>query len=530
MSESARNTDNVGTAETAASPEDENRIDFGTLFPSRGDPRRPPEWFGRALLYVAIAIIVFMFCWRSWDDISYLVLDIIISLFVALAIEPLVVALVAHGWKRGVASMVSLVGVAVMVSVLFTLFGNMFVQQMIAMFKGLPGMYEQIREFVDQYATFKMPEINNLGTEIVNNIQTSWVTDFAGTAMSTVGGLFSFLLNLMTVVMTTYYISAAGPKLRRSFCQWLAPSTQRRFLLVWTVAQGQISSFLFSRSILALINATCTAIFLEILHVPYWLPLALFCGVVSQFIPTVGTYIGGALPVLFAWGDRGWAYAVAVLVFIIVYQQIENLILSPRISQRTMDINAAVAFLAVLAFGSLFGAFGAFLALPVTASLQAIFRVYTKRYDLIDSPLMNDPEPEKKSKIVEASEAFGEHVLQPLGEHMPRAAKGSTSRVPMGEELRLLQEQIYAIPEHGGSEDDGEDSATVAIPKRVLSANARKGLRGTAAEDDDDEPDTSAIPQRHTSTGDEAAASDAVQPESSSDNTSVSDNPRAGWR
>ena len=83
--------------------------------------------------------------------------------------------------------------------------------------------------------------------------------------------------------------------------------------------------------------------------------MALFCGVVSQFIPTVGTYIGGALPVLFAWGNRGWTYAVAVLVFIIVYQQIENLILSPRISQRTMDINAAVAFLAVLAFGSLFG-------------------------------------------------------------------------------------------------------------------------------------------------------------------------------
>ena len=464
MSERVRNvnstdTSRTGAAEAGADPDDENRIDFGTLFPAKGDSRRPPEWFGRALLYVALAVIVFMFCWRSWGDISYLVLDIIISLFLALAVEPLVVALVAHGWKRGVASAVSLVGVAVVVGVLLTLFGNMFVQQMIAMVRGLPAMYEQIREFVDQYATFKMPEISNLGMEIFNNIQTSWVTDFAGTAMSTVGGLFSFLLNLMTVVMTAYYISAAGPKLRRSFCQWLAPNTQRRFLLVWTVAQGQISSFLFSRSILALINATCTAIFLEILHVPYWLPLALFCGVVSQFIPTVGTYIGGALPVLFAWGNRGWTYAVAVLVFIIVYQQIENLILSPRISQRTMDINAAVAFLAVLAFGSLFGAFGAFLALPVTASLQAIFRAYTKRYELIDSPLMNDPTPEKKSKIVEASEAFGEHVLQPIGEHMPRAAKGSTSRVPMNEELRLLQEQIYAIPPHETKESDLDDSA-----------------------------------------------------------------------
>ena len=484
MSERVRNVNSTdtlrtGAAEAGADPDDENRIDFGTLFPAKGDSRRPPEWFGRALLYVALAVIVFMFCWRSWGDISYLVLDIIISLFLALAVEPLVVALVAHGWKRGVASAVSLVGVAVVVGVLLTLFGNMFVQQMIAMVRGLPAMYEQIREFVDQYATFKMPEISNLG---------------------------------MTVVMTTYYISAAGPKLRRSFCQWLAPNTQRRFLLVWTVAQGQISSFLFSRSILALINATCTAIFLEILHVPYWLPLALFCGVVSQFIPTVGTYIGGALPVLFAWGNRGWTYAVAVLVFIIVYQQIENLILSPRISQRTMDINAAVAFLAVLAFGSLFGAFGAFLALPVTASLQAIFRAYTKRYELIDSPLMNDPTPEKKSKIVEASEAFGEHVLQPIGEHMPRAAKGSTSRVPMNEELRLLQEQIYAIPPHETKESDLDDSATVAIPQR--------GAADTQQSEQPEQPERSA----------EQSEQPKQRKQTKQSDQSASSNPRAGWR
>lgn len=462
---------------TAAPVGDENRIDFGTLFPAKGDPRRPPEWFGRALLYIAIAIVVFGFCWRSWGDISYLVLDIIISLFLALSVEPLVVMMVSHGWKRGVASVAALVGLAVVIAVLLGLFGNMFVQQMIAMVKGMPAMYEQLRDFVDQYAAFKLPEINSLGSEILNNIQTSWLTDFAGTAISTVGGLFGFLLNFMTVVMTTYYISAAGPKLRRSFCQWMAPTTQRRFLLVWTVAQDQISSFLFSRSILALINAACTAVFLEIIHVPYWLPLALFCGVVSQFIPTVGTYIGGALPMLFAWGNRGWPYAVAVLVFIIVYQQVENLILSPKISQSTMDINAAIAFLAVLAFGSLFGALGAFLALPVTASAQAIFRAYTKRYELVDSPLMNDPIPEHKSKLVEASEAFGEHVLQPLNERMPRAAKGSTNHVPMNEEIRRLQEQIYAIDKEEGERSNIEESATVAIPKDVLKGHAENNPR-----------------------------------------------------
>ena len=279
-----------------------------------------------------------------------------------------------------------------------------------------------------QYTDFKLPEINSLGGEILKNIQTSWVTDFAGTAISTVSGFFSFLLNLMTVVMTAYYISAAGPKLRRSFCQWLAPNTQRRFLLVWTVAQGQISSFLFSRSILALINATCTAIFLEILHVPYWLPLALFCGVVSQFIPTVGTYIGGALPVLFAWGSNGLWYGVGVLVFIIVYQQIENLILSPKVSQRTMDLNPCVAFLAVLVMGALFGALG---ALPRTAGhgehaghLQGVHETLCAGGVAADE---RSGCRGKKSKVVEGAEAFSERVIKPMSDHMPRAAKGSSA-------------------------------------------------------------------------------------------------------
>ncbi|MBT1180662.1 AI-2E family transporter [Bifidobacterium sp. CP2] len=518
---------NQSVREHTAAEDAEQRWDFGTLFPSKGDPRKPPEWFSRALLYVAIAIIVFAFCWRSWGKIDYLVLDIIISFFLALAIEPMVVALVRHGWKRSFASLAGLLTVAVVIGVLLSLFGSMFLQQMIAMIYGIPATYEQIRTFVVDQFSVDIPDMDNLGSELMKsdllkNIQSSWVSDFAGTAVSTVGGLFSFLLQLLTVVMTTYYISAAGPKLRRSFCQWMAPGMQKRFLLVWTVAQDQISSFLFSRSILAMINAACTAIFLEVLNVPYWLPLALFCGVVSQFIPTVGTYIGGALPVVFAWGNRGWTYAVAVLVFIIVYQQIENLLLSPIISRRTMDINEAVAFLAVLAFGSVFGALGAFLALPVTASLQVIFRVYTRRYELVDSPLMNDPVTERKSKVVEASEAFNEHVLHPIGDHMPRAAKGSTSRVPMNDEIRRLQEAIYAIPSDEAGEGEGDDSATVAIPKGVLSRRAASGLKGVGDDvpSDDDASSDGSVPS------DDAASSDSSDVPS---DAATDDNPRARW-
>ena len=268
---------------------DEMRWDLGTLFPAKGDPRRPPEWLGRALLYIAIAIVLFSFCWRSWGKIEYLIIDVVISLFLALAVEPVVIPLVKHGWKRSFASIFALLMLGVLLCVMFGLFGNLFVQQVIALCNGLPALYQQICDFVAQYTDFKLPEINSLGGEILKNIQTSWVTDFAGTAISTVSGFFSFLLNLMTVIMTTFYISAAGPKLRRAACQWMAPSAQRRFLFVWTVSQTQISSFLFSRAILAVLNAFFTSICLMALHVPYWMPLALFCGVVGVFLAMLGT-------------------------------------------------------------------------------------------------------------------------------------------------------------------------------------------------------------------------------------------------
>lgn len=447
------------------SERDDQKIDLASVFPAKGDSRRPPEWWSRALLYTVIAVFLAIFVWQSWADVSFVVLDVVISIFIALALEPLVFRLVQHGWKRGAAAAVSLIGLMLMVIALMVLFGNMFVQQVISMVKGLPSMYEQIAAAIAQHTNFKLPEMESLGNEIIKNVQTSWVTDFAGKALTTTFGFFSFLLNLLTVLMVTYYVSAAGPKMRRSLCQWLGPITQRRFLLAWTVVQDQISGFLFSRTILAAINAACMAIFLEIINVPYWLPLALFCGITSQFVPTVGTYIGGALPVLFAWGSNGITYAIGVLVYIIVYQQIENLILSPKISERTMDLNPAIAFLAVLVLGAVFGALGAFLALPITASLQAIFKVYTKRYELVGSPLMSDPVPVKKSKVVAGAEAFTEHVIKPVSERIPRAAKGSSARVPSNDDFQQLEQELFSA--HTSRELD--ESETMAIPKGVLS-------------------------------------------------------------
>ncbi|OZG56893.1 AI-2E family transporter [Bifidobacterium tissieri] len=453
----------------------EERFDVGSVFPGKGDPRRPPEWFGRGLLYAAIAVFAAVFVWNTWGKISSIILYVVISMFIALAVEPVVRWLVSHGWKRGAASGVTLVSLLVIICGLLTLFGNMFVQQLVGMVKSLPGLYNQIVDVIESQTSWKVPSMEDLGMEVFKSLQTSTVTNFANQALTTTFSLLNVLLGIMTVALVTYYISAAFPAMRRSLCQWIAPKSQERFLVVWTVVQDQISNFLYSRIILAAISSVCMSIFMMMLDIPYWLPLSIFCGLVSQFIPTVGTYIGGALPVVSAWGTNGIKYAMFVLIYIIVYQQIENLILSPAISQRTMDLNPAIAFLAVLALGSVFGALGAFLALPLTASFQTVFKAYTKRYELIDSPLLSDPKPVKKSKMVEGVEAFATHVVKPVTDHMPRAAQGSTARVrvnasAMSDELEYVHSRLAGY----STAAELDDSQTVAIPKNTVKPDAVK--------------------------------------------------------
>ncbi|MCT6838732.1 MAG: AI-2E family transporter, partial [Bifidobacteriales bacterium] len=147
-----------------------------------------------------------------------------------------------------------------------------------------------------------------------------------------------------------------------------------------------------------------------------------------------------------------------------------------KISERTMDLNPAVAFLSVLAFGAVFGALGAFLALPLAASFQAIFNASIKHYELIDSPLMQDPKPVGKSKVVESVEAFNEHVVQPVTNHVgARSAKGSSARVSVQDPVSRIAEQLYRPP----TAEDLDESRTVAIPKSgKAKAKGKSPLKG----------------------------------------------------
>lgn len=195
------------------------------------------------------------------------------------------------------------------------------------------------------------------------------------------GGLFQ----LLTIALFSFYFAADGPRLRRALCSVLPPAKQAEVLRAWEIAVDKTGGYLYSRGLMALISGVAHYVLLQALGIPYAPVLAVWVGVVSQFIPTIGTYLAGALPMLIAFTVSP-LYALWVLIFVVVYQQFENYMLQPKLTSKTVDIHPAVAFGSVIAGTALLGAIGALISIPAVATLQAFLGAYVKRYAVTDDP------------------------------------------------------------------------------------------------------------------------------------------------
>jgi predicted PurR-regulated permease PerM len=142
--------------------------------------------------------------------------------------------------------------------------------------------------------------------------------------------------------------------------------------------------------LLAGISAALAWAVFMVIGLPFALALAIWMAVLSQFVPVVGTYIGGALPLVIALLESPGS-AGAVLIYVFAYQQIENYLLAPRITARTMSLHPAISFGSAIAGGTLLGVPGALMALPVAATTQAFVSTYLERHTVIESPLTEDP-------------------------------------------------------------------------------------------------------------------------------------------
>ena len=354
---------------------------------SAPSPSTDHRWMLWLIVIAPAAAVAIVLTLNFLSAITGILRVILLSQFIALALEPGVNWLARRGWRRGVATGalmggIAIAGIAVLLSILPSL-----ISEIAGLFAELPNALADLGERLGfDISASKVEEVlQDQRADLA-----ALAADLAGNALELTASLFGTLGNISVIALLSFYLTAEAPKLRRTLLALFPRKQQLEVLRLWEISTDKIGGYLYSRALMGLISGLASYTVLRLLGVPFAAPLAIFVGFVSQFVPVVGTYIAYALPVLVALGTKGLPPALILVAFATLYQQLENLLISPRLSARTMQLHPAVAFVAAMIGGALGGASAAFLALPVAAIFQAFGSTFLKRYEVVDSALTQD--------------------------------------------------------------------------------------------------------------------------------------------
>ncbi|MFF0493063.1 AI-2E family transporter [Nocardia sp. NPDC003482] len=368
--------------------------------PGSGETERMPRWLPRALLLGFAFLAAYQIGDWAFHKLLGLITMMLVAFFIALAMEPAVDLLthrkVPRGLAVGIVFVVLFAAVAGFLAALVTL----LVETVSNLLNELPGLLNDLVGWVNNtfHQHFTIDQLRDRllhDSNILNNYAQTAANNIWGLSSTILGGLAQFL----TIALFSIYLTADGPKLRRTLCSMLPPKRQDDVLHAWDLAIDKTGGYLYSRALLAVISAVTHAIFLAILNLPNPIALGVWFGVIASFVPTIGTYLASVLPILVALTVHPFD-AVWLLIFVVLYQWFQDYLLQPRITARTVDVNAAVALLAVLAGAALLGAVGALLAIPATATVQAFLSEYVPRYEVPEDPRIERTAPRRERKAM----------------------------------------------------------------------------------------------------------------------------------
>jgi predicted PurR-regulated permease PerM len=344
-----------------------------------------PRWLPRALVLALALVACFQLGSWAFHQLIGLLINVLIAFFLALAVEPAVGRLAGGGMRRGLATFLVFIAVLVVSVGFVVMLGSMLAGQIVNMVEDFPAYLDSLINWINSTFHTEVSRVDVqdslLHSDWLQQYVQNSATGVLDVSTTVLGGLF----RLLTIFLFSFYFAADGPRLRRALCSVLPPVRQAEVLRAWEIAVDKTGGYIYSRGLMALISGVAHYLLLVILGVPYAPVLAVWVGLVSQFIPTIGTYLAGALPALIAFTVDPW-YAVWVVGFVVIYQQFENYVLQPKLTAKTVDIHPAVAFGSVIAGTALLGAVGALIAIPAIATLQAFLGAYVKRYDVMEDP------------------------------------------------------------------------------------------------------------------------------------------------
>jgi predicted PurR-regulated permease PerM len=348
--------------------------------PAPGDETRPPGRFGEpgpplrrnpflvgftGALGVLLAYLVFL---AIRNAASILVL-IFIALFLAIGLNPALVRLRSLGVPRGLAvATVALTVVLLLCGGAFALVPPL-VTQSGQFIDHLPGYLEQLRhnatinQLVERY-------------DLVHRMQSAADAQNVGRALGGILGgarlIFGTIFSALTVLVLTIYFMSAFDKLK-ALAYGLVPASRRdRVSLIGDEILAKVGAYMVGALAIAMLAGASTFVFAVIVGLAYPFALAIVVAI-SDLIPQIGATLGAVIVSLVGFATN-LPVGIACVVFFLVYQQVENYLIYPKVMRRSVEVNDVAALVGALLGVSLFGVVGALIAIPAVAAIQLILR------------------------------------------------------------------------------------------------------------------------------------------------------------
>jgi predicted PurR-regulated permease PerM len=326
----------------------------------------------RTLLIVAAAFGL-MSAFRTIGD-TFLI--VFVGVFLALVFEyPVRFVMAKTHLSRGLAATVTVIGTALLVTALLLLLLVPFVGSVRDFLQDLPTLVAELRE---------SDELSWLGDSgAAGNVQggaeevSVSIPDAISAVLGIAGDFFTLFLATLTIIFICLFLLTDVANLKRSLASVLMPGDDERWLGVWDRITWAVSRWAIGVVIIATIAGTVQGTTAWLLGSSYALGLGVIAGLLDM-IPNIGATIAGFILVPALWAEEGLTAAIIMLVVVLVYQQVENNILTPKIQGKAVELSGFFIIVAVTLLGALLGVLGALTAVPLAATAQILVRELTK--------------------------------------------------------------------------------------------------------------------------------------------------------
>jgi predicted PurR-regulated permease PerM len=303
---------------------------------------------------------------------------VLISLFIAVSLDPAVRWLTRHNMRRGFAVALIFCIAFGLVAGLIAATGPPLVSEAVQLSKNFPGYIDDLGE---RSRAFRSLSDRYGLTEQIIKVAAALPAKIGSGVLGFLGQFFGALFTALLVIVLSIYFMADLPRLRRGVARLFPAPKRPHVRRVVDVVVDKVGAYMIGNLLISLVAGVSTFITLTVLGVDFALPLALAVAIFDLF-PMIGATLGAVVTVLVTWITTDlWPTTVIVIIFFVVYQQLENYLIAPRILRNTVDLPAVAVLLAGLVGGTLLGLIGALMAIPIAAVIKVLGTPIVEEFD-----------------------------------------------------------------------------------------------------------------------------------------------------